>query len=72
MKRKTKDASLCEWSGCKARATIVAHKLWGKGGTLRCCDEHRPGSKSSDIARKMIEARGCPFYRLEPIAGEAT
>lgn len=53
----------CEFVGCKCKATTIAHKLWGKGGTLRTCDAHKPGSAGT---HPIAQAR--PFYRLEPIA----
>jgi hypothetical protein len=61
MARKTKDASLCEFSGCKCKATVIAHKLWGKGGTLRTCDDHKPGRNPHPMTINR------PFYRCEPI-----
>lgn len=52
----------CDFGGCHCKATTIAHKLWGKGGTLRTCDEHRPGQNPHPITANR------PFYRLEPIA----
>jgi hypothetical protein len=37
--------------------------LWGKGGTLCTCDEHRP-----DAAKRAPALRHLPmFYEVEPI-----
>lgn len=63
MARKPKDPSLCEFGGCKHRAAWTAHKLWGKGGTIRTCEEHKPGSKPRPASLAHLR----DFYRLEPI-----
>jgi hypothetical protein len=59
--RTPKDPSLCEFIGCNHKAAWLAHKLWGKGGTLRTCDAHKPGGDPRAVA-------GRAFYRVEPIA----
>lgn len=53
----------CEFVGCHCKATTIAHKLFGKGGTIRTCNAHRPGSRPSPAIKPQR-----PFYRIEPIA----
>ncbi len=53
----------CELSGCKHEAKWAAHKLWGKGGTILTCDEHKP-----DASKRPESLKKLPFaYRVEPI-----
>jgi hypothetical protein len=58
-----KDESLCEFGGCKARATWLNHQLWGRGGAIRTCDAHRPGSRARPESLRHLPT----FYRSEPI-----
>jgi hypothetical protein len=54
----------CEFTGCKHEARWAAHKLFGKGGYIRTCDEHKP-----DAEKRPASLRHLPFfYRVEPIA----
>lgn len=53
----------CEVTGCKHEARWAAHKLFGKGGTIRVCDEHRPGSSKS----RHSLGHATPFYDVRPI-----
>jgi hypothetical protein len=59
-------ARKCEFTGCKREATWVAAKLWGKGGTICTCDEHRPGS--NPLPAHLAPER--PWYDVKPIGGE--
>jgi hypothetical protein len=55
----------CEFSGCKNKATWKATKLWGKGGTICTCDDHKPGY---NVARMKIDQQNDrQWYRVEPI-----
>lgn len=66
MTRKNKPEGPCEFTGCKSPAVWVAHKLWGKGGTICTCDGHKPGGKPGKVPPPR------PFYRVEPIVAEMT
>lgn len=57
----------CDFGGCKCEAAWVATRLWGKGGTIRTCDEHRPGAKA-----KPAKPGERVWYRVEPIDAEMT
>ena len=53
----------CEFCGCKQPAKWVARKLWGKGGEIRTCDAHKPGS-----ARRPEGLKHLPnFYDVRPL-----
>jgi hypothetical protein len=53
----------CEVKGCKADARWTARKLWGTGGSLAVCDEHRP-----DPANRPDSLKHLPFfYEVAPI-----
>lgn len=52
----------CEFGGCKHEARWIARKLWGKGGEIRTCDEHKPGAKAKPGQRI--------FYDVKPVAKE--
>lgn len=52
----------CEFLGCKAPAMWSAAKLWGKGGTICTCDEHKPGGKPSNVIKVTR-----PWYDVKPI-----
>jgi hypothetical protein len=55
----------CEFGGCKNRAVWSARKLWGKGGTLRTCDDHKPGSRERPASMQHLPS----FYDITPIEG---
>ncbi len=59
----TTDPKRCEFSGCKYEARWLATKLWGKGGTIRTCDDHRPGSLDRPETLRNLPV----FYRVELI-----
>lgn len=63
MARRTKSADLCEVSGCNKPRAWICTKLWGKGGTICTCDEHKPdASKRSESLRHLPS-----FYDIKPI-----
>jgi hypothetical protein len=47
----------CEFGGCGKPAAWVARKLWGKGGQLVTCDEHKP-----DASKRKESLRHLPFF----------
>ena len=51
----------CEFTGCKHEAVWCATKLWGKGGTICTCDEHRPGSRGKPAPGQRV------WYEVKPI-----
>jgi hypothetical protein len=54
----------CDFAGCMNEARWAALKLFGKGGTLKCCDEHKP-----DPAKRPKSLRNAPFfYDVRPLA----
>lgn len=54
----------CEFSGCKHPAKWAAAKLWGKGGTIYVCDEHKP-----DASKRPEKMKKLPFtYSIKPIS----
>jgi hypothetical protein len=62
----TATARKCEVTGCKHEALWAATKLFGKGGVIRTCDEHKP-----DADKRPESLRHLPFfYKVEPIRGE--
>jgi hypothetical protein len=53
----------CEFGGCEQEARWVARKLWGKGGQLVTCDEHKP-----DAEKRAPSLRHLPFfYEVKPL-----
>jgi len=53
----------CEVKGCNRDAKWDARKLWGKGGSLNICDEHKP-----DADKRPESLRHLPFfYDVQPI-----
>jgi hypothetical protein len=53
----------CGFSGCKRPAVWSCRQLWGKGGTLLTCDEHKP-----DRANRPESLNRLPFfYDVQPI-----
>lgn len=56
-------ATKCDFTGCKCEAKWTARKLFGDGGTLRVCEEHRP-----DAQKRPASPRSLPFfYVVRPI-----
>jgi hypothetical protein len=55
----------CEFSGCKKEARWDARKLWGKGGSIRVCDEHKPDAEKRPESLRKLPS----FYDVRPIAG---
>ncbi len=47
----------CEFNGCKGEPRWECRKLFGKGGTILTCDEHKP-----DAAKRPEGLRHLPFY----------
>lgn len=56
----------CEFSGCKKEASWEAHKLWGKGGSLKVCDQHKPGGRPRPESLRHLPS----FYDVKPINQE--
>lgn len=52
----------CEFAGCKEPARWDARKLWGKGGSIRTCNEHKPGGKRPESMKHLPS-----FYDVRPI-----
>ncbi|HYE20946.1 MAG TPA: hypothetical protein VEA69_21045 [Tepidisphaeraceae bacterium] len=54
----------CGFSGCKKPAVWECRKLWGKGGVLFTCDQHKP-----DASKRPESLRHLPFfYEIKPLA----
>lgn len=54
----------CGFSGCKKPAKWACRQLWGKGGTLHTCDEHKP-----DPGKRPESLKHLPFfYEVKPLA----
>jgi hypothetical protein len=54
----------CGVAGCKRPARWSCRKLWGKGGVLLACDEHRP-----DASKRPPSLRHLPFfYDVQPVS----
>jgi hypothetical protein len=53
----------CDFTGCRCEARWEARKLFGKGGSLKVCDEHKP-----DRAKRPESQQNLPFfYDVQPI-----
>lgn len=53
----------CEVTGCKHEAKWEARKLFGKGGVIQVCDEHKP-----DASKRPESLKHLPFtYEVKPI-----
>ncbi len=56
----------CEFSGCRKVATWSCRKLFGSGGTICVCDDHKP-----DKSNRPASLRKTPsFYDCKPIAAK--
>jgi hypothetical protein len=55
----------CGFSGCKANAAFECRKLWGNGGVLFTCVNHKPGSVRRPESLKKLPF----FYDVRPIGG---
>jgi hypothetical protein len=53
----------CEFSGCKCEAHWIAIKLWGKGGSLKVCDEHKPDPDKRPESQQKLPF----FYDVQPL-----
>ena len=56
----------CVCAGCKKPVAWEARKLWGKGGVIYTCDEHRPGGLPRPESLKNLPS----FYEVMPIGRE--
>lgn len=53
----------CNFTGCKQPAKWECKQLWGKGGALLTCDEHKP-----DPAKRPESLKHLPFfYDVKPL-----
>jgi hypothetical protein len=55
-------ATKCEFTGCKREVKWACRKLFGKGGTIHTCDQHKP-----DPEKRPERLRHLPFfYEVKP------